>query len=399
MTRSSSLILIAAIAIATFFAAPAVAQFTIPKIKIPKIPKKDAPANPTTADNPVTTSNPDSSSPGQRDDNVRGAPISGAKITFSNNPDGSNPKSSFSSSEYIYGRLDLGGRTMYDVFGWKALGDAKFYYLNYDIQVWKPGEKPWDNWSGHSYTLVSKEDAQKTYWTFDVLPDPSKISTIGSAIADELQYYNGGRSIYSKWYDEASARSTFPQSGTYSIDVTLFGDSYDDWGKPTGSIEKYPTASAAFAFQFSGADGPTLVANSKKAHASVEAAKNRREMLHAMPDWWYKPATGVTDAKLAPARLVPQIKGFIGQWNLTYMKHMIINFTGPLWVIEKNDLGIPEYRMVKPYIYIIYKDPKDSSCQVGALYMRESYSGAGTYGAPYLGGIRDVQYIDCAVVK
>ena len=93
------------------------------------------------------------------------------------------------------------------------------------------------------------------------------------------------------------------------------------------------------------------------------------------------------------------IKGFIGQWNLTYMKHMIVPFNGPLWVIEKNSLGIPEYRMAKPYIYIIYKDPKETMCNVGALYMRENYAGGGTYGAPYLGGIRDVEYIDCAVVK
>jgi hypothetical protein len=31
--------------------------------------------------------------------------------------------------------------------------------------------------------------------------------------------------------------------------------------------------------------------------------------------------------------------------------------------------------------------------------MRETYAGGGRYGEPYLGGIRDVQYIDCAVVK
>lgn len=332
-------------------------------------------------------------------DEPRGKPIPGAKITFSNNPDGSNPKTSFTSSEYIYGRLDLGGRTMADVFGFKNMGDAKFYYINYDLQVWKPGEKPWDTWSGHNYTLVTKEEAQKTYWTFDVLPDPTKVSTRGSALADEIEYYKFVSGIYPKLRDVDAARSTFPQNGTYSIDITLFGNAYDDWGKSTGEIDKFPTVSAQFDFQFSGSDGQTLVANAKKAVESMESAKNRREMLHAMPDWWFKPATGVTDAKLGPAKLVPMIKGFIGQWNLTYMKHMIINFTGPLWVIEKNGLGIPEYRMVKPYIYVIYKDPNDSSCQVGALYMRESYSGAGTYGAPYLGGIRDIQYIDCAAVK
>ena len=394
MTRSSSL-MIAAIAAASLFSGSAIAQFKIPKITVPKI-KKEAPATTTTTDQDSSTSEATST---VRDEETRGKPIAGARITFSNDPDGSNPKTSFTSSEYIYGRLDLGGRTVYDAFGLKNQGaNAKYYYINYDVQIWKPGEKPWDNWSGHSYTLVTKEDAQKTYWNFDVLPEPSRVSTLGSAIADELEYYKFVSGLYPKVRDVDSARSAFPQNGTYTIDVTLFGNSYDDWGKPTGEIDKFPTASAQFAFQFSGTDGQTLVANAKKAVESLENAKNRREMLHAMPDWWAKAAT-VTDAKLAPARLVPMIKGFIGQWNLTYMKHMIINFQGPLWVIEKNDLGIPEYRMVKPYIYVIYKDPKDNSCQVGALYMRENYAGGGTYGAPYLGGIRDVQYIDCSAVR
>jgi hypothetical protein len=39
MTRSSSLILIAALAITSFLIQPAMGQFTLPKIKIPKIPK------------------------------------------------------------------------------------------------------------------------------------------------------------------------------------------------------------------------------------------------------------------------------------------------------------------------------------------------------------------------
>jgi hypothetical protein len=391
----SSLILIAAIAVASFFVQSAAGQF--PKITVPKIQKKEAPTTPNNSD-PVTTTSERSSSAG--DENVRGKPIPGAKITFSNNPDGSNPKTSFTSSEYIYGRLDLGGKTVYDAFGLKNMGDAKFYSIHYHMNILPPGKEGWEHdWhNGVNYTLITKDDAQKTYWNFDVLPDPAKVSTLIGAIDDDLSYFNSAGGMYSQWYNADSARSKFPQNGTYTIDIVLFGNSYDDWGKSTGESEKFPTASAKFAFDFSGTDGQKLVANSVKAKESVESAKNRREMLHAMPDWWFKGATPA-EPKLAPARLVPMIKGFISQWNLTYVKHMIVKPDGPLWTIQKNDLGIPEYRMVVPYIYIIYKDPKDNSCQLGALYMRESYSGAGTYGEPYLGGIREVQYIDCSAIK
>jgi hypothetical protein len=401
MARSSFL-LIAAVAIASFFNQPTMGQFTIPKITLPKITKKEAPApasTPAKGSDPVTSTAESSSQ--ARNDNMRGKPIAGARITFSNSPDGSNPKTTFTSSEYIYGRLDFGGRSMYDAFGWKAMGDRKFYYVSYWLKILPAGSK--DGWehdwhNGRSYTLVTKEEAQKTYWNFDVLPDPTKAATLASAIADELEYYNSPSGMWPAIGDMESARRTFPQNGTYTVDMTIYGDSYDDWGKPAGEFEKFPTVSATLAFQFSGADGQRIAAGYQKARDSVEAAKNRREMLHAMPDWWAKAATP-PDAKLSAARLVPMIKGFISQWNLVYIKHMIIQYDGPLWVIEKNELGIPRYRMVKPYIYIIYKEPKDNSCQVGALYMRENYAGGGTYGEPYLGGIRDVQYIDCAVIK
>ena len=382
------------------------AQFTITIPKLPKI-KKDKPqptvesptTTSTTSSDDTSTSNSSNSSSSTFE--VRGKPIPGATITFSNNPDGSNPKTTFTSSEFIYGHLDLGGKTVYDAFGLKNQTDVPFYYINYDLVIYKPGEKPYEGHWGGSFnnTLVTKADAQKTYWNFDVLPDPTKISTLKSMLANEKDFERKAvAGIYTKWYNADSARSTFPQSGTYTIDVTIWGDAYDDWGKPTGASDMKPTASAMFSFQFTGADGQTLVANQVKAIKTLEDAKNASEMLHAMPDWWYKAWTP-TEPKLMPARLVPLIKGFIGQWNLTYIKHMIVKPDGPLWVIHKNDLGIPEYRMVVPYIYVIYKEAKDNSCQVGAVYMRESYSGAGTYGEPYLGGIRDVQYIDCAVIK
>ncbi len=397
----SSLMLIAAIAAASFLPNSAAGQFTLPKIKLPKIVKENIPATLTEAE-PVTETSPTSNSSSRAPDGeVRGKPIQGAKVTFSNNPDGSNPKTSFSSSEYIYGHLDLGGKTVYDAFGLKNQTDVPIYYINYDLKIYKPGEDPQGlGWGGaFNNTLVTKEDAKKTYWNFDVLPDPTKISTIKSMLANEKDFerksYAG---IYTKWYNADSARSTFPQNGTYTIDVTIWGDSYDDWGKRVNNSELYPTASAMFSFQFSGTDGPTLLANREKANKTVDDAKNASEMLHAMPDWWAKGAVP-PEPKLSPARLVPVIKGFLSQWNHTYLKHMIYPFKGPVWAVEVNDLGIPRYRRVTSAIYIIYKDSKDNACKLGFLEMYEDYGGGGTYGAPYLNGVREVQYIDCAVVK
>ncbi len=392
-----SLMLFAAIASSLFLAGGAVGQFGLPKIKLPKIPGKETPATPSGPDRTVSATSPSSSSTV----NARGIPVPGAKITFSNSPDGSNPKTSFASSEYIYGRLDLGGKTVYDAFGLKGFGDAKFYYINYHLNILPAGKQAWEHdWhNGRNFVLMTKEDAQKTYWNFDVLPDPTKITTIAGTLEEDLAYYKFPSGFYTKWYNADSARIVFPQSGTYTVDITIYGKTFDDWGKLNGETDSYPTVSATFPFQFSGPDGQTLVANSEKAKATAENAKNKQDMLRAMPSWWARAATP-PDAKLAPARLVPLIKGFIGQWNLTYVKHAIVPYTGPLWVIEKNSIGLPEYRMVSPYIYIIYKDPKNpEACNFGALYMRESYSGAGTYGAPYLGGIREVQLIDCAVIK
>ncbi|MGE3467220.1 MAG: hypothetical protein AB7J13_09830 [Pyrinomonadaceae bacterium] len=398
----SLLILIAVIAVTSFFSGPAAGQFPI-KIQIPKIPKKESPAPTPNPDpvSPTSSATSVSSSPAPAGE-VRGKPIPGAKITFSNNPDGSSPKTSFASSEFIYGRLDLGGKTVYDAFGLKNQTDVPIYYINYDLKIYKPGEKPYaGNWGGaFNNTLVSKEDAKNTYWTFDVLPDPTKISTLKSMLAYDKDFERKAvAGIYSKWHNADSARSTFPQSGTYIIDVTIWGDAYDDWGKSTGDFNMRPTASAQFTFQFSGTDGQTLVANAEKAGKTLESAKIASEMHRKMPDWWFKGATYPAEPRLATARLVPMIKGFIAQWNLTYMKHMIVKTDGPLWTIKKNDLGIPTFKDLSPYIYIIYKDPKESLCNIGAVYMRQPYAGAGTYGEPFLGGIRDVEYIDCSVVK
>jgi hypothetical protein len=119
-------------------------------------------------------------------------------------------------------------------------------------------------------------------------------------------------------------------------------------------------------------------------------------MLHAMPDFWGKYPTP-PDPNFAPARLVPMIKAALGQG--TYLKHSIYSYSGPLWVIETNELNIPRFKRAVPAIYIVYKDPKDNACKIGYLEMRQDYAGGGTYGQAYLSYIKGVKDIDCAVVR
>ena len=153
-----SLMLIAVLAVASFFTQSAAGQFTLPKFKLPKITKTEVPATPNDPD-PVSRDSDSPMSAPVPDGEVRGKPIPGAKITFSNNPDGSNPKTSFSSSEFIYGRLDLGGKTLYDVFGLKNQTDVPIYYINYDLVIYKPGEKPYaGNWGGSSSAVLKTSE-------------------------------------------------------------------------------------------------------------------------------------------------------------------------------------------------------------------------------------------------
>ena len=380
------------------------AQFTITIPKLPKIKKEkpridvETPTVTPTVTTSITSSDasPSSLPAGSAD---RGKPIQGAKITFSTTPGGGTSSTNFKSSDFIYGKLDLGNQTIYDAFGLKGLGTRDFYHIKYSIDITQDG-KPWEhNWHNRgSIVLVTKDDANKTYLNFDIVPDPAKLTTIVCTLDDNIDYCKFPAGIYNQTRDVATASSTFPKDGTYYVDITLWLPGFDGWGKVVSGYENYPAVVGKFTYQFSMQDGQTLVANSKKASLTAENAKNTKDMFRAMPDWWGKGKTP-PDAKLSPASLTPMIKGFIGQWNLTYLKHTFPSFTGPLWVIEKDDYNLPKYRMVVPYIYVLYKQPKDNSCQIGALYMRESYAGGGRYGEPYLGGIRDIQYIDCAAIK
>ena len=70
--------------------------------------------------------------------------------------------------------------------------------------------------------------AAASFAAVDVLPDPAKASTLSGALQDELEYYKWVSGVWPLIRDMDSARRTFPQNGTYNVDITIYGDSYDD---------------------------------------------------------------------------------------------------------------------------------------------------------------------------
>ena len=124
------------------------AQFPIKIPKIPKINKEQPSAPDTSSTSDEITSSDRSSDPLSSDSEDRGKAIPGAKLAFSTSPFASGEaatKTNFRSSDFIYARVGLGGRSVYDAFGMKSMGVREFYYLYISMSVSKDRIK----WQSH----------------------------------------------------------------------------------------------------------------------------------------------------------------------------------------------------------------------------------------------------------
>jgi hypothetical protein len=68
---------------------------------------------------------------------------------------------------------------------------------------------------------------------------------------------------------------------------------------------------------------------------------------------------------------------------MTLLKFAVGDYTGSLWQVEKNDLGIILRRFVTPDINIAYKFQDD--CYVGYARLWQEYIGGGKYGGLIVG--------------
>ena len=186
------------------------------------------------------------------------------KIYFSNKPfttSNAGSKKSFTSSEYIYGRIELDGQSIKDAFKvWDPTDGYPYSYLLYRVFVFHKGEE-----MGHNtlnVCLLEQKDKNKTFLNFDVLPEPSKATTVMSGI----ERFDAG--IFAAPFYNLINGDNFKEDGEYRIVVKFYYESYDVWGKRE-ELEKWPKLEEEFTFMFSLKDVPTLKKNEAAADALV----------------------------------------------------------------------------------------------------------------------------------
>ncbi|MES2776283.1 MAG: hypothetical protein V4722_19060 [Bacteroidota bacterium] len=316
-------------------------------------------------------------------------PLTGAALYFSDKPftnshEGS--KKSFKSSDYIYGRLEL-DKSVYDAFRMSSI-KTKYFYLRLRLEVFKDGEQKGSQ-NSWEYILIKDGNEKNNYLNFDLFPEPGKATSVMSGIED----YTAGLSAGPLYMMINQER--FGDDGEYTVKVAFFLDTYDGWGKRE-DLEKWPVVRDEFNFNFDIKDLPTIQKNNKVADQNI---KDNAFKAKAVPDW-FKNSTQVSDPKLTNANISAILKRDMPQYSMTLVKFNVAKFTGPLWMVEKNDLGIPLRRYVNPDVNIAYMF--DGKCYLGTARLWEEYAGGGRYGKLIMGGHTCNSCgtpIDCSLVK
>ena len=187
------------------------------------------------------------------------------KMYFSNKPfttGNAGSKKSFTSSEYIYGRLELEGQSVKDAFKvWDPTSGYPYSYLLHRVFVYRNGVE-----MGHNtlnVCLLEQKDKNKTYLNFDILPEPAKATTVMSGI----ERFDAGL-FAAPLYGEING-DNFKEEGEYKIVVKFYYESYDAWGKRE-DIEKWPVFEDDFTFMFTLKDVATLKKNEDLANTVIE---------------------------------------------------------------------------------------------------------------------------------
>jgi len=319
-------------------------------------------------------------------------PIPGAKMYFSDKPftnSHEGAKTSFKSDDFIYGRIELpNNQTLLDAFKMSSI-KTQYYYLRFWVQVNKDGKKT-GNRNSFEYLLIkNEEDVKKSYLNFDILPNPTAATSALCGLDDFTSAIATGP-LYS-----LINPASFPENGEYSIQTRLFLNTVDGWGKSV-SEENWPEVIDEFKFQF---DTKDIAALKKNSEAGIDMVQKNTFRLSKIPDYFSK-STTLPDPALSTANIGAVLKRDLASGNMKVIKFAVGEYTGPLWRIQKNELGLILRRHVTPIVNIVYQFQDD--CYVGDANLWQEYIGGGKYGGLVVGERTCNscgQKIDCTKVK
>ena len=189
------------------------------------------------------------------------------KMYFSSQPfktSNTGSKKTFKSSEYIYGRIELDSQTVKEAFKvWDPSDGYPYSFLLYRVFIFHNGEE-----MGHNtlnICLLEQKNKNNNYLNFDVLPEPSKATTVMSGI----ERFDAGL-FAAPLYGQINSNN-FKEDGEYRIVVKFYYESYDVWGKRE-EVEKWPRLEDEFSFMFTTKDVAMLKKNETAADAVIETA-------------------------------------------------------------------------------------------------------------------------------
>ena len=187
------------------------------------------------------------------------------KMYFSDKPftvNNTGSKKIFKSSDYIYGRIEMDGQTVKDAFKvWDPSAGYPYSFLLYRVFVFHNGEEMGQNTL--NVCLLEQKDKNKTFLNFDVLPEPSKATTVMSGI----ERFDAG--LFSAPLYGLINGDNFKEDGEYRIVVKFYYESYDVYGARE-LVEKWPKLEDEFTFTFTLKDVPMLKKNEAAANTVIE---------------------------------------------------------------------------------------------------------------------------------
>ncbi len=294
-------------------------------------------------------------------------------------------KTSFKSNEFIYARAEL-GKTVKEYF---KIGDpdepTKPHVLifKYSKKYTESDGKTYaDNFTNGDYLYVKPEHLNKTYIELDILPDP--------AIAKDMfcMVSNFQGSKYSCPIYHVRLKD-YKNNSTISYSIQLVGGTTVANNSDNPAL---PKVTGSFDLVIDHAD-ELLVKQNKE--LAIKKVQTDGDNLASLPPVFSKPFK-TTDPKLTVSKIDAILKRDYPHRKV--LKMALESDGGQLWLVSKNDLGIPRYRYFNGKLHVAYME--DGVCKVGSVELIENYLGSGKYAA--LAAEYWSEYdrkINCAAVK